>query len=94
MSCNVTFREPPRKGDQKDVVPQRIVTAPKDAIITRNGKQVVYAIENNKAREITVVTGNDLKGQIIIKSGLSGSETLINNPPQKVVDGTAVKIKS
>ena len=94
MSCNVTFLEPPKKGDQKDVVSQRIVTAPKDAIITRNGKQVVYMIENNKAREVAVVTGNDLKGQVIIKSGLSGSETLINNPPQKVVDGTAVKIKS
>src|SRR5271169_7001540 len=26
MSCNVTFREPPKKGDQKEVVAQRIVT--------------------------------------------------------------------
>ena len=94
MSCNVTFLEPPKKGDQKDVVPQRIVTAPKDAITTRNGKQAVYVIDNNKAREVVVVTGNDLKGQVIIKSGLTGAETLINNPPQKIVDGSSVRIKS
>src|SRR5271169_2130926 len=94
MSCNVTFREPPKKGDQKEVVAQRIVTIPKDAITTRSGKQVVFVIDNNKAHEVVVVTGNELKGQVIVKSGLVGTESLVNNPPQKVVDGTSVKIKS
>ena len=94
MSCNVTFLEPPKKGAEKDAVPVRIVTIPKDAITTRNGKQVVYVIENNKAHEVAVVTGNELKGQVIVKSGLVGTESLVNNPPQKVVDGTSVKIKS
>ena len=70
------------------------MTIPKDAVTTREGKQVVFVIENNRAREVAVVTGNELKGQIIVKSGLVGSESLVNNPPQKVVDGTAVKIKS
>jgi RND family efflux transporter MFP subunit len=93
MSCNVTFLEP-KKGDQKEVVALRIVTVPKDALITRNGKQVVYVIEGNKVREVAVVTGNDLKGQVIVKSGLVGTESLVNNPPQKVVDGASVKVKS
>ncbi len=94
MSCNVTFLEPPKKGAQKEAAPVRIVTIPKDAITTRNGKQVVYVIENNKVREVAVITGNELKGQIIVKSGLVGTESLVNNPPQKVVDGASVKIKS
>jgi HlyD family secretion protein len=94
MSCNVTFLEPPKKNDAKDAAPVRIVTIPKDAITTREGKQVVYVIDNRKARQVAVVTGNELKGQVIVKSGLAGTETLVNNPPQKVVDGTAVKIKS
>src|SRR5271157_1718220 len=94
MSCNVTFLEPPKKGTENDAAPVRIVTIPKDAITTRNGKQVVYVIENNKAHEVAVVTGNELKGQVIVKSGLVGTESLVNNPPQKVVDGTSVKIKS
>ncbi len=93
MSCNVTFLEPTRKSEQKNATPQRIVTIPKDAITTRDGKQVVYVIEDNKAREVAVGTGNELKGGVIVKSGLTGNETLVNNPPQKVVDGTAVKTK-
>ncbi len=94
MSCNVTFIEPTKKSAGKDSAPVRIVTIPKDAVTTRDGKQVVFVIENNRAREVAVVTGNELKGQIIVKSGLAGSESLVNNPPQKVVDGSAVKIKS
>ena len=70
-----------------------IVTIPKDAITTRNGKQVVYVIDNNRAHEVVVVTGNELKGQVIVKSGLVGTESLVNNPPQKLVDGSSVKIK-
>jgi len=94
MSCNVTFLEPSKKGEQKDAAPVRIVTVPKDAITTRSGKSVVYVIEGNKAREVAVVTGNELKGQVVVKSGLIGGETLVNNPPQKVVDGISVKAKS
>src|SRR5215471_8504492 len=93
MSCNVTFLEPRKKGEQKEAVPARIVTVPKDAITTRNGKQVVYVIDNNKAHEVVVVTGNELKGQVIVKSGLVGTESLVNNPPQKVVDSSSVKLK-
>jgi RND family efflux transporter MFP subunit len=92
MSCNVTFLEPGKKGEQQ--APVRIVTVPKEAIITKGGKQIVYVIEDKKAREVAVVTGNELKGQTIIKSGLVGTETLVNNPPQKLQDGSAVKIKS
>jgi len=94
MSCNATFFEPAKKEDHKEVTPQRMVTIPKEAITTRGGKQVVYVIDDNKAREVAVVTGNELKGQIIVKSGLAGTETLVNNPPQKVVNGTSIKIKS
>jgi RND family efflux transporter MFP subunit len=94
MSCNVTFLEPSKKGEQKDAAPVRIVTVPKDAVITKNGRQVVFVVEDNKARETQVVTGNELKGQIIVKSGLAGSETVVSNPPQKLQDGSAIKIKS
>lgn len=93
MSTNVTFLEPAKQGQVKDAAPVRIVTVPKEAVTARNGKQVVYVIEDNRAREVAVVTGNELKGQVIVKSGLSGNETLVDNPPQKVVDGAAVKTK-
>ena len=93
MSCNVTFLEPPKKDSQPNAPPLRIVTISKDAITTRDGKPVVFEIENRKVRMIPVVTGNDLNGQVIVRNGLAGSETLVNNPPQKLKDGDAVKVK-
>ena len=62
MSSNVTFLEPAKKGDAKDAAPVRIVTVPKDAVISKNGKQVVYVIEDNKAHEVAVSDGQRTEG--------------------------------
>ncbi len=94
MSCNVTFLEPSKTAARKNAPAQRIITVPKEAVVTRNGNSVVFAIDDNKAHALPVVTGNDLHGQVIVKQGLAGSETLVNDPPQKLQDGDAVKIKS
>src|SRR5271165_3577401 len=94
MSCNVTFLQPQKSTEKKDVAPQRIVTIPKDAVTTRDGKPVVFQVEDKKARQLPVVTGADLHGQVIVKQGLGGSETLVNNPPQNLRDGEAVKVKA
>ena len=93
MSCNVTFLQP-EKRQSPSAAPQRIVTVPKDAVITRDGRQTVFEIEDNKAHAMPVVTGADLHGQIIVKQGLAGGETIVNNPPQKLKDGDAIKVKS
>jgi RND family efflux transporter MFP subunit len=93
MSCNVTFLEPPKKGAQPNAPPQRIVTISKDAITTRDGKPVVFTVDDRKVHMVPVITGNDLNGQVIVKNGLAGSETLVNNPPQKLHDGDTIKVK-
>src|SRR5271169_1960865 len=76
MSCNVTFLEP-QKTEKKEATPQRIVTIPKDAITTRDGKSVVFQIDAGKVHVLPVTTGADLHGQVIVVSGLGGAETLV-----------------
>jgi RND family efflux transporter MFP subunit len=96
MSCNVTFLQPqPKKaqGEDANAVPQRIITVPKDAVITHDGKPTVFAVEDNKVRALPVTTGAGLHGQIIVKQGLAGGETLVTNPPQTLKDGASVKVK-
>ena len=93
MSCNVTFLQPQKSSTAKDAPPQRIVTVPKEAVFSRDGKSVVFALNDRKVRLVPVTTGADLHGQVIVKSGLSGSETLVSNPPQTLKDGDAVKVK-
>jgi RND family efflux transporter MFP subunit len=95
MSCNVTFLQPQAKSSQAaGAAPPRIITVPKEAVIGKDGKPTVFEIEDNKARAVTLTTGADLHGQIIVKQGLAGGETLVNNPPQKLKDGDVVKVKS
>ena len=94
MSCNVTFLEPPKKESRSNAPPQRIVTISREAITTRDGKSVVFEVENRKVHMVPVVTGNDLNGKVIVSNGLAGSETLVNNPPQRLKDGDTVKVKS
>ncbi|MGA2902863.1 MAG: efflux RND transporter periplasmic adaptor subunit [Candidatus Korobacteraceae bacterium] len=93
MSCNVTFLEPQKKMQSAGATPQRIITVPKDAVITRDGKPTVFEIDDKRARAMLITTGAELHGQLIVKQGLSGGETLVNNPPQKLKDGDAVKVK-
>ncbi|MGD0929425.1 MAG: efflux RND transporter periplasmic adaptor subunit [Candidatus Korobacteraceae bacterium] len=93
MSCNVTFLEPPKKTQSAKTTPQRVITVPKDAVITRDGKPAVFAIEDNKAHAMPITTGADLHGQVIVKQGLAGGETIVSNPPQKLKDGDVVKVK-
>jgi RND family efflux transporter MFP subunit len=93
MSCNVTFLEPSRKTEANNAPPQRIVTIPREAVTTRDGKSVVFRVENNKVHSLPVVTGADLHGQVIVKDGLVGSETLVSDPPQKLRDGDSVRVK-
>jgi HlyD family secretion protein len=94
MSCNVTFLQPPQRTNKAASAPTRIVTIPKDAIVTRDGRSVVFQVEDRKVHQLPVVTGADLRGQVIISSGLVGSETLVSNPPDKLKDGDSVKVKS
>jgi len=93
MSCNVTFLEPQKKTQNAEASPQRVITVPKEAVITRDGKSAVFAIEDNKARAMPITTGADLHGQVIVRQGLAGGETIVNNPPQKLKNADVVKVK-
>jgi RND family efflux transporter MFP subunit len=94
MSCNVTFLQPQKHAEKTTAAPKRIVTIPKDAIVTRDGKSVVFQVEDKKVHQLPVVTGADLLGGVIVTSGLVGSETLVSNPPDKLKDGDSVKVKT
>jgi RND family efflux transporter MFP subunit len=94
MSAKVTFLEPERKKDESVETPVApTVTVPKDAVATRDGKSVVFEIREGKARSRPVTVGVERQGQVVIREGLSGGETLIVRPGEGVTDGAAVKVK-
>jgi HlyD family secretion protein len=99
MSARVQFNEKAQPAAKPAAgaaapVPQSVVTAPESAIVTRDGKSVAFEIVEGKAKLRAVEAGPKVAGQVRIKSGLYGGETLIDSPPATLKDGDAVKPKS
>ncbi len=91
MSAKVTFleRETPAAAT---AAPVSVVTVPKDAVVTRDGKQVVFEVVGGKARQRAVVLGGERQGQIVVRDGLAGAETLVAHPPDTLKDGEGVRV--
>jgi RND family efflux transporter MFP subunit len=92
MSAKVTFleKQAPR---EPSAAPARVVTVPGSAVVTRDGKPVVFEVVEGKARQRAVALGGESQGRSIVKDGLAGGEILVNQPPDGMKDGSAVRVK-
>jgi HlyD family secretion protein len=93
MSAKVTFLEPEKKEPQPAAGPAAVVLVPRDAVASRGGQQVVFVVREGKAVARPVVLGTERKGQLVVKDGLSGGETLVARPKDDLKDGAAVRVK-
>jgi RND family efflux transporter MFP subunit len=95
MTAKATFFEQ-KKKDSASLDPKKpIISVPKDAIATREGKTVVFEVrDDKKVYELPITAGIENQDQVVIKQGLAGSETLVLHPSDKLKDGDAVKTKS
>jgi RND family efflux transporter MFP subunit len=95
MSAKVTFLEPEKPKDETaSAAPAPpVVSVPKDAVATRDGKPVVFEIRDGKTRARPVTLGAERQGQVVVRDGLAGGETLVLRPADSIKDGAAVKVK-
>jgi RND family efflux transporter MFP subunit len=94
MSAKVTFLEAEQRGGAPSSgTPARVVSVPREAVVTRDGRSVVFEVQDGRARSRPVVTGGERQGRLVVRDGLSGSETLVNRPPETLKDGDAVRVK-
>ena len=95
MTAKATFFEPAKKSTAPLDSSKPIVSVPKDAITTREGKSVVFEVrDGKKVYELPITAGIENQDQVVIKQGLAGSETLVLHPSDKLKEGDVVKIKS
>jgi RND family efflux transporter MFP subunit len=91
MSAKVSFLEAPVEAS---VEPKPVVTVPESAVLRRGSDATVFAVVGGQARARTIETGPAQAGQVIVKGGLVGDETLIARPAADLKDGDRVKIKA
>jgi len=94
MSAKVTFLEPARPAAASSAPAAPVVTVPRDAVATREGKTVVWVVsEDNTVRAREVTTRGESQGQAVVRSGLSGGERIVLHPPDTLRDGATVRSK-
>jgi hypothetical protein len=62
-------------------------------VASRGGQSVVFLVREGKLVEKPVVLGTERRGQVIVKDGLAGGETLVVSPADGLKNGAAVRVK-
>ena len=95
MNARVNFieKDAPTRTEGAPPAPPTI-TVPNDAVVDRGGAATVFEVRDGRARARAVVTAGTHEGQVVVREGLQGSETLVLRPPTTLKDGDAVRVRS
>ena len=88
MGARVEFLDTaPRRAD----APARIFV-PAEAVDNAGGATVVWVVRDGRVKRTTVEAGPVSGGRREVRSGLSGGESLVIDPPQDLSDGAQVNV--
>ena len=95
MNAKVNFieKDAPAPAAGAGAAPPTI-TVPTDAVVDRGGAATVFEVKDGRVRARLVVTAGSREGQVVVREGLQGSETLVLRPPTTLKDGDAVRVRS
>ncbi len=92
MGAKITFLAP--GSDQNAVQAKSLLTVPFASVSTRNGRQVVFQVKDDRAVEIRVILGERMGNLVEIKEGLKEGDKVIGKIDQSLRDGLKVSIKN
>jgi len=90
MGAKITFLAAGASADATNVKP--VLTVPATAVATRDGRQVVFQIKEDRAVEIPVTTGRKLGNAIEITAGLKEGDKVISKADDQIKSGTKVTL--
>lgn len=90
MSAKVAFLSVARVQDPNAPAPQSEITVPSTAVVVRDGADLVFVVEAGKAVARPVKLGDRRGANIIVNTGLVGTESLLSAPPDDLKSGESV----
>lgn len=95
MNAKVNFLGRAREAGEAapSTPPPPVVTVPADTVVERDGRTVVFEVDGGRARARGIVSDASVDGKVVVREGLSGSETLVARPPATMKDGDAVRVR-
>jgi HlyD family secretion protein len=92
MSAKVTFLA--RELADENGANLSLLAVPAASVATRDGRQVVYQIKDNRAVEVPVAIGRSMGTLVEIKQGIKEGDKIISKVDDRINDGTKVAAKS
>jgi len=90
MSAKVLFFRD--SANPESTIEKPVLVIPQSALARRNGKEVVFQVEDNTAKELEVVTGQRFENYIEIVEGLQEGDQIITNLGDQIIDGKTLTI--
>jgi RND family efflux transporter MFP subunit len=87
MAVKVAFRDTGAVAAN----PVRLVIIPKNAVQNRDGRDLVFVIQRDRAERRAVTLAGAMAGDVTISAGVSAGEKVVLDAPADLADGAAVK---
>ena len=93
MGVRVSFLEEAQKKDasEADAGPPKGVLVPSAAIVEHDGHSIVFTIDGDHARAVTVTPGQTY-GDLRLVQGLTSGTRVVRTPPSDMTDGARVVV--
>lgn len=91
MGAKITFLAPGSSAEGANVKP--LLTIPAAAVASRDGRQIVYQIQEDRAVEVPVTTGRKVGGLIEVTGGLKEGDKVISKADGQITAGAKVALK-
>jgi RND family efflux transporter MFP subunit len=91
MNAKVTFLQ---RAEPSTNTERSRVTVPKSAIQQRDGKSIVFVVNNGRVTSQPVIVGGDFGDRTEINQGLAGGETVVIHGTENLTDGSRVRVKT
>jgi HlyD family secretion protein len=90
MGAKITFLAPGSSAEGANIKP--VLTVPAAAVATRDGRQVVFQIKDERAVEVPVTTGKKLGSLVEITGGLKEGDKVISKTDDQIKAGAKVVV--
>ncbi len=82
MSAKVAFLSKKLTPEER----KPLIAIPKEAITNRNGKSVVFVVQNGEARQVEVTSGNTV-GELVAVQGVNAGDQVVLEPGKRLQEG-------
>jgi RND family efflux transporter MFP subunit len=91
MGAKVLFLT--KQAEKSEMQEKPFLSVPSTAVAERDGKKIVYCVNDNVATSVAVTVGRHLGPSTEILSGITSGEKVIDNINAAIVEGVKVKIQ-